>query len=117
MKSFIFPLQHDADVDSMTLFDDVQNSRATGTIQGVRSEAPQQSCNNHGIDLPVADQEVLPVETPLQHGNSIQQLVVTPQKSNLKVDSCLGKQLLNTRPCCLQPRTVSLVIMTTKQFF
>lgn len=101
MKSSILPLQHNTDVDSMTLFDDMRNSRATGTIQGVRSKAPQQNCNSHGIDLPVADQEVLPLETPMQHGNSIQKLTVAPQKSNLKVESCLGKQLLNTRPCYL----------------
>lgn len=100
MKSFILPLQHNADVDSMTLFDDAQNSRATGTIQGVRSEAPQ---HNHGIDLPVADQEVLPVETPLQHGNSLQKLTVTPQKSNLKVESCLGETAAQHKALLFSP--------------
>lgn len=53
----------------MTLFDDAQNSRATGTLEDVRSEALQQNCNSHDNVLTVADQEVLLMETPLQHGN------------------------------------------------
>ncbi|XP_070778622.1 endoplasmic reticulum membrane sensor NFE2L1a [Enoplosus armatus] len=55
-------------VDMMASFDDTRNSRATGTLQGVRSEALQQNCNNHDNDVTEADQEVLPMETPLQHG-------------------------------------------------
>lgn len=53
----------------MTSVDDAQNSRATGTLEGVRSEALQQNCKSHDNDLTVADREVLLMETPLQHGN------------------------------------------------
>lgn len=58
----------------MISFDHTQNSRATETLQGVRSEALEQNCNNHDNDLTEPDPEVLLMETPLQHGNSIQKL-------------------------------------------
>lgn len=51
-------------VDMMTSFDDTQNLRATGALHGV----PQQNCNNHDDDIAEADQEVLQIETPRQHG-------------------------------------------------
>lgn len=68
----ILPLQNTS-VD-MSSFDHTQNSRATGTLEGVRSEALKQNCNNHDNGVTEADQEVLLMETRLQHGNSIQKL-------------------------------------------
>ncbi|KAM9346065.1 endoplasmic reticulum membrane sensor NFE2L1a [Symphorus nematophorus] len=57
------------DVDMMTSFDHARNSRDTGTLQGDASEALQQNCNNHDV-ITEADQEVLLMETPQQHGLS-----------------------------------------------
>lgn len=95
---FINPLQN-TDVDTMTSFNHTRNSRATGTLQRVGSEALQQNCNSHDNDVTNADQEVPLMETPLQHGNSIQKLKfvvrihgqypstsTSPQTFSLKVD-------------------------------
>ncbi|XP_044038075.1 endoplasmic reticulum membrane sensor NFE2L1a [Siniperca chuatsi] len=59
-------------VDMRTSFDDNRNSRATGTLQ--------QNCNNHDNDVSEADQEVLLMETPLQHG-----LLGPPSQSELEL--------------------------------
>ena len=45
-----------------------QHSRATGTLQGVGCEDLNQNCNNHGRRVTEADQEVLLMDTPRQHG-------------------------------------------------
>ncbi|XP_075939018.1 endoplasmic reticulum membrane sensor NFE2L1a [Anarhichas minor] len=56
------------DVEMMTSFDHIQNSRATETLQGVGSEALRQNCNDHDNTATEAEQEVLLMETPMQHG-------------------------------------------------
>ncbi|XP_051245057.1 endoplasmic reticulum membrane sensor NFE2L1a isoform X1 [Dicentrarchus labrax] len=56
------------EVNMMTPFDHTRNSRATGTLHDVRSEALQLNCNNHDNDVTEADQEVL-METPQQQGS------------------------------------------------
>ncbi|XP_070704383.1 endoplasmic reticulum membrane sensor NFE2L1a [Pempheris klunzingeri] len=56
------------DADMMASFDHTCNSGATRTLRGVKFEAPQQYCNNDDNDVTEADQEVLLLETPLQHG-------------------------------------------------
>ncbi|XP_068434720.1 endoplasmic reticulum membrane sensor NFE2L1a [Clinocottus analis] len=56
------------DVDMMTSFDEIQNSRATETFQGVGSEALPQNCYNHDNSVTEAEHEVVLLETPLQHG-------------------------------------------------
>ncbi|XP_034395337.1 endoplasmic reticulum membrane sensor NFE2L1a [Cyclopterus lumpus] len=55
-------------VDMMTSFDEIQNSRLTESLQGVGSEAPRQNCNNHNSSITEAELEVVLMETPLQHG-------------------------------------------------
>lgn len=56
------------DGDMIPSLDHTQNSREIGTLQGLRSEALQQNCNNHGNDVTEADQEVLLMGNPSQHG-------------------------------------------------
>ncbi|KAJ4932040.1 hypothetical protein JOQ06_010473 [Pogonophryne albipinna] len=51
-----------------TEVDMTQHSRATGTLQGVGCEDLNQNCNNHGRRVTEADQEVLLMDTPRQHG-------------------------------------------------
>nr|XP_046272308.1 endoplasmic reticulum membrane sensor NFE2L1a isoform X2 [Scatophagus argus] len=69
----------DTDINMMTSLGHTTNSRATGPLQAVGSRAPQQSCNNHDDEVAETSQEVLLMESPVQHG-----MLEAPNQSELE---------------------------------